>query len=138
MNKVDPKKIFAEGQSYSFTKRISAQDVDHFARISGDANPLHMKDSFAQARGFQGRVVHGALLISYISQMIGMHLPGEGCLWQCLNIKFHAPCFIDDTVEIKATVAQVSSAVNTIVLEVSVDNFKTRSNLVKAKVQVGL
>jgi acyl dehydratase len=123
-------------ESYSFIKKVTARDVDNFAQISGDDNPLHMDDSFARARGFQGRVVHGALLISYISRMIGVHLPGKGCVWQSLNIKFHAPCFIDDTVEIKAVVDQVSSAVNVIVLAVTVDNVQTGLNLVKAKLQV--
>jgi acyl dehydratase len=122
--------------SYSFIKTVTAQEVDHFAQISGDNNPLHMDDSFARDRGFQGRVVHGALLISYISQMIGVHIPGKGCLWQNLSVKFHAPCFIGDTIEIKAQVDQVSEAVHVMVLAITVDNVKTGTNLVKAKAQV--
>ena len=126
----------AEGMSYVFTKTITAKDVDSFAEISGDTSPLHISDSFAMDRGYRGRVVHGALLVSYISQIIGVHFPGENCLLQSLNIKFHAPCFIDDTVEIKASVAQVSHGANALVLEILVDNAKTHSNLAKAKVQI--
>lgn len=126
-----------EGMSYCFTKTITADDVDRFAEVSGDTSPLHMSGPFARAKGFRGRVVHGALLTGYISQMIGVHFPGENCLLQTLNIKFHAPCFIDDTVEIKAKVIQVSHGANAVVLEVLVDNAQTRSTLAKAKVQAG-
>jgi acyl dehydratase len=129
-----PKKIedFAPGQSETLVKTITLQELEAFAKISGDTNALHMDSTFAQVRGFQGRVVHGGLLISYISQMLGMHLPGEGCLWQSLNIKFQAPCYVGDTVEVKAKVDQVSSAVKAIILTVTIDNVKTRSNLAKA------
>lgn len=126
----------SEGMGYCFTKTITARDVECFAEISGDRSLLHMSDSFAHERGFQGRVVHGALLAGYISQMIGMYLPGENCLLQSLSIKFHAPCFIDDTVEIKARVDQVSHGTNAMVLEVLVNNEATHSNLAKAKVHI--
>lgn len=126
----------SEGMSYCLTKTITARDVDRFAEISGDISPLHMSDSFAVGQGYRGRVVHGALLAGYISQIIGVHFPGENCLLQSLNIKFHAPCFIDDTVEIKAQVVQVSHGANAVVLEVLVDHAKTHSNLAKAKVQI--
>src|SRR5271170_5926473 len=93
---------FLEGMTFRWTKTITADDVDRFAKISGDTSPLHLSEAFALERGFRGRVVHGALLASYISQIIGVHFPGENCLLQSLSIKFHAPCFIEDTIEIKA------------------------------------
>jgi len=127
---------FSEGMSYEFSKTIILKDVDRFAEISGDISPLHMSDSFAQAKGYQGRVVHGALLTSYISQIIGVHFPGENCLLQNINIKFHAPCYINDKVNIKAQVVQVSQGANAVVLEVVVENSQTNVNLAKAKVQI--
>ncbi len=126
----------SEGMSYCLTRTVTAKDVDRFAEISGDISPLHMSDSFALSRGFPGRVAHGALLTSYVSQIIGVHFPGENCLLQSINIKFHAPCFIDDTVEINAKVVQVSHGANAVVLEILVDNAQTHSNLAKAKVQI--
>ena len=127
---------FSEGDCYSFIKEITVTDLESFTQISGDVNLLHLEDLFAQERGFKGKVVHGALLISYISQLIGVHLTKEGSLWQGLDIKFYAPCYIDDTVEIKAKVEHVSAAINTIILDLMVDNIKTGANLVKAKANV--
>ena len=126
----------SEGMSYCLTQTITAGDVECFAQLCGDISPLHMSDSFALERGYRGRVVHGALLAGYISQLIGVHFPGENCLLQSLNIRFHAPCFVGDTVQIKASVSQVSHGANAVVLEVLVDNARTQANLARARVQV--
>lgn len=126
----------SEGMSYALTQTITAGDVDRFAEVSGDISPLHMSDAFALGRGHRGRVVHGALLVGYISQIIGVHFPGENCFLQRLDIKFHAPCFVGDTVQIKASVTQVSHGANALVLEVLVDNARTHVNLARARVQI--
>jgi 3-hydroxybutyryl-CoA dehydratase len=127
---------FFEGQGFSFTKTIAPEDIDAFARVSGDLSPVHMSEAFAKECGFQGRVVHGALLVSYISQMVGVHFPGGNCLLNSLNVKFHSPCFVGDTVEIRAKVDQISDGVNVILLEITVENVKTRTILARSKVQV--
>ena len=129
-------KDISEGMSYCLTQTITAQDVDRFAQLSGDISPLHMSDAFAQERGYRCRVVHGALLTGYISQLIGVHFPGENCLLQSLSIKFHAPCCVGDTVQIKASVTQVSPGANAVVLEVFVDNALTHANLARARLQI--
>lgn len=128
---------FSEGQSFTLTRRIDKSDVDNFAAVSGDINSLHMRDEFARARGFSGRVVHGVLLTGYISQVIGVHFPGENCLLQSLNFKFPAPAYIGDIIQIKAVVDQVSPGVNTFVLNVNVKNIKSGAVLVKGKMQIG-
>ncbi len=128
---------FSEGQKFSFLKTISKQDVDNFAELSGDINPLHVDDKFAQLRGFTGRIAHGALLISYLSELVGVYFPGENCLLQTINIKFLSPAYINDTVEINALVDQVSRSINVIVLNVNIRNIKTNTLLAKGKLQVG-
>jgi len=127
---------FSEGQEFSFTQAITSEDIDAFARVSGDLSPVHMSEAFAKECGFQGRVVHGALLVSYISQMVGVHFPGGNCLLNSLNVKFHAPCFEGDTVEIKARVDQISEGVNVMLLGIAIENVKSRTILAKSKVQV--
>ena len=51
-----------EGLERSFNYQIKESDIDQFASLSGDYSPLHMNSSFAQSRGFEGRVVHGAFV----------------------------------------------------------------------------
>ena len=128
---------FSEGQEFSFIKTISEKDVNDFACLSGDLSPLHINSEFACSRGFGARVVHGALLISYLSRLVGVYFPGENGLLQTINIKFLSPAYIDDTVEIASVVEQISLSMNVIVLKVSIRNIKSKIILVKGKVQVG-
>ena len=53
---------------------ISEADIEAFSVLSGDINPLHMSPEFARDRGFQGRVVHGALLTALVSRLIGTNI----------------------------------------------------------------
>lgn len=125
------------GQRFCFLKSISEKDVDDFAAISGDFSPLHMDEEFARRRGFSGRVVHGALLSSYISQLIGVRFPGENCLLQSLSFKFLYPVYITDTIEISAMVEQISLGASVIILNVAIENVKDHVAVVKGKAQVG-
>jgi len=127
---------FSEGDRFFFVKTISKKDVDDFAALSGDTNPLHMDDAFACARGFAGRVVHGALLVSYISKLVGVHFPGEECLLQTLDTKFISPCYIGDTVEVKAEISHMSIAANAMVIGVNIENKAGGALLVRGKAQV--
>src|SRR3546814_7392913 len=65
------------GQQAAFEATVSEADLDRFAEVSGDASPLHMDAGFARARGFAGRVTHGAYLTALVSRLVGVHLPGE-------------------------------------------------------------
>jgi acyl dehydratase len=126
-----------EGQVFSFSTLICEDDVNKFANLSGDVNPLHMIDEFAVNRGFSRRVVHGVLLSSYVSRLVGIHLPGENALIHSINLRFMLPAYINDTIKVEAVVDQISIITNTIVLSVGIRNVNTQSLLVKGNVQVG-
>ena len=68
------------GATARFSKTITAEDVQGFAALSGDFNPLHLDAEFARKTTFGRPVVHGMLLGSFVSRMIGMQLPGAGAL----------------------------------------------------------
>ncbi len=86
------------GDSASFSKTISESDIYLFAGITGDLNPAHM-DSVAAAEGmFKQRIAHGMLTGSFISTVVGMHLPGPGSIYVGQDLQFRAPVFIGDTV----------------------------------------
>lgn len=56
--------------------QVTPEDVQKFSELSGDRAPLHTDHEFATMHGFAGTVVHGALLGAYVSQLVGMFLPG--------------------------------------------------------------
>jgi 3-oxoacyl-[acyl-carrier protein] reductase len=96
------------GDEAHFEKTISAQDVDSFASISGDSNPLHMDEDFARRTNLGRRVVHGMLLASYVSTLVGTHCPGSGALWSQQSFRWQAPVFIGDRIHIKLLVKHKS------------------------------
>jgi acyl dehydratase len=83
---------------------VQDADVDAFARLSGDTNPLHTDPTFARASGFPDRVVHGAFLASLVSRFVGMELPGKRSLLLSLKLEFPAPTFPGDTLDISGAV----------------------------------
>ncbi|MFZ4762474.1 MAG: MaoC family dehydratase [Alphaproteobacteria bacterium] len=97
------------GQSASFAKIITDADLILFAGLSGDTNPLHFDESFAKTTFFQGRITHGLLTAALISTVLGTKLPGPGCVYLSQNLKFIAPVKLGETVEARATIAEIIS-----------------------------
>jgi 3-oxoacyl-[acyl-carrier protein] reductase len=118
---VDFEKI-QPGDEVHFSKTIMADDVEAFARLSGDRNPLHMDDQFAARTHFQRRVVHGMLIANYVSALIGMKCPGPGALWSQQNLRWPAPVFIGDRIQVTLKVTHKSSGARTLTVEAKAIN----------------
>ncbi len=86
------------GMSATYAKTVSEADIVLFAGISGDSNPVHVDDDYARSTMFKGRIAHGMLTASFISAVLGMRLPGPGCIYLSQNLRFKAPVRIGDTV----------------------------------------
>lgn len=125
------------GREYSFEVIVEDTDIDHFADLSGDRSPLHMDDAFARERGFRGRVVHGAYLVGLASRMLGMHLPGENCLLQTMQMKFAAPTYSGTLVRLTGVVDQISEAARAVVVKLSVADAVSGGILASGKASIG-
>lgn len=90
------------GQSASFSKTITEHDVYTFAGVTGDLNPAHINENYAQATQFHGRIAHGMLSAGLISAVIGMQLPGPGTIYLGQELSFRAPVRIGDTVTVRS------------------------------------
>ena len=110
------------GDVFDFTKTITAEDVEAFAKLSGDRNPLHMDDKFAARTHFQRRVVHGMLVANYVSTLIGMRCPGPGALWSQQGFRWLAPVFIGDKISLTMKVTHKSEGARSLTLEVKALN----------------
>lgn len=95
------------GQTYTFSKCISDEDVHAFSKVSGDYNPLHLDDEYAKKSIFKGRIAHGMITAGIISGGIGMVLPGEGTTYLGQEIRFKKPVYIGDQVTITITVLEL-------------------------------
>jgi acyl dehydratase len=107
----------AEGATASVDFVVSAEELDQFAALSGDYNPLHVDAEFARSKGFEGAVVHGALLVAKISQLIGMHLPGRDSVWTGLALQFRKPLYVGRPARVEAIVEQLSPATGMVLLK---------------------
>ena len=94
------------GDKAEYTKTVAQADVAVFAEISGDFNPLHMNEEFAQKSQFGKRVVHGCFSSALISAVIGMKLPGPGALYVSQTSNFRKPVFLGDTLTATAEVLE--------------------------------
>lgn len=95
---------FLEGQQASITRVVTAADVETFAGISGDNNPVHLDQEFAEKTRFKKRIAHGILSAGYISAVLGSKLPGPGTIYLSQNITFKAPVYLGDAVTATVTV----------------------------------
>jgi acyl dehydratase len=106
------------GQTFALETKIRDVDIDTFAALSGDYNPLHMDVDAARTRRHRTRVVHGLLLTAALSRLLGMEFPGRDCLLQSVSVDFLQPVYCGDTVSLKAVVSQIQPALRTVVLKV--------------------
>lgn len=93
-----------EGLSAGISFTVSKRDMEDFRRISGDDNPIHSDDAFARARGFDGPIVYGALLVAVVSSLLGTRLPGHGCVWHSLKIDFRGPLYVNEPASLAGVV----------------------------------
>ncbi|MCK5444170.1 MAG: MaoC family dehydratase [Rhodospirillaceae bacterium] len=106
------------GQSASYTRTVTDEDIAAFAAVSGDNNPVHLDSEFARAHTpFGGCVAHGILTASYVSTVIGVRFPGPGTIYVNQSLKFRAPVKAGDTVTATCTVIEIVTAKGFVVLE---------------------
>ncbi len=72
-------------------KQVTDEDIELFAQVSTDQNPVHLDDDYARDTIFQGRIAHGMLTAGLVSAVIGEQLPGHGTIYMSQSLKFLAP-----------------------------------------------
>lgn len=95
------------GLSRSISKTMGDAEIQMFAQVSEDYNPLHMDDDAANASVFKGRIAHGMLTSSLLSAIIGEQLPGHGAIYLSQSMRFLAPVRPGDHVTATVTVAEI-------------------------------
>lgn len=98
---------FSVGDSAEITKTIEQSDVDAFADVTGDHNPVHVDEEFAKTARFGRRIAHGMLTASLISAVLANKLPGEGSVYLGQTLQFVAPVFPGDEITARVTVKAI-------------------------------
>ncbi len=92
------------GQTASMTREITERDIQLFAAVSGDVNPVHLDADYAATTDFGEPIAHGMLSGALISAALAMELPGPGAVYIKQSLTFRLPVKVGDTVTIQLEV----------------------------------
>ena len=95
------------GMIRDLSKVVTDEDIEMFAQVSTDRNPVHLDDDYARDTIFQGRIAHGMLTAGLISAVIGEQLPGHGTVYLSQSLKFMAPVRPGDRVTAEVEVLDI-------------------------------
>ena len=110
------------GDSAEFSKTISETDIYLYAGVTGDFNPAHINEAYAQKTFFKTRIAHGMLVAGLISTVGGNMLPGPGAVYVRQELDFLAPVHIGDTITARVEVTEIVADKNRIKLRTTCVN----------------
>ncbi|MCX6311605.1 MAG: MaoC family dehydratase [Bacteroidetes bacterium] len=96
-----------QGTTYNYTFRFTQKEVELFAQVTGDKNPVHLDADYAAKTMFKRPIMHGFLGGSVFSKIFGTLFPGEGTIYLKQSMSFMRPMFVDTDYEVRMTVKEV-------------------------------
>jgi 3-hydroxybutyryl-CoA dehydratase len=108
---------FFVGQTSSMSHTVTADEIEMFARASGDTNPVHLDSAYAATTRFGRRIAHGLLTASYVSAVLGTQFPGPGTVYLKQDLSFLQPVYLGDTLEVRVTVTKYDAEKRILTLE---------------------
>jgi acyl dehydratase len=115
------------GQTATLKRVLTQEDVQAFADLSGDKNPIHLDPEFAATTVFKKPIVHGMLSASLISTALAMKLPGEGSIYMSQNLTFKLPVYVGEEVTVALKVTEIRSDKPIVTMQTQVLNSKQKA-----------
>lgn len=97
------------GQTFELEFQFSQQQVDLFAEVTGDNNPIHSDHDYAAQTVFKRPIMHGFLSASVFSRIFGTLFPGEGTIYMSQSLNFLKPMYVDQPYKAVVTVEEVNA-----------------------------
>lgn len=110
------------GQTATYSKTLTEQDVILFAACSGDVNPVHLDKAYAATTTFGEPIGHGMWTGALVSAAIATRLPGPGSVYRSQSLQFKHPVKIGDVVTVTLTVADIKERVKLVTLDCEAHN----------------
>src|SRR4026209_1672061 len=95
------------GQRARRTKTVTSEDVELYARLTGDRNPLHFDADFAARTRFGRLVAQGGIAAGMLNALVAMDLPGAGTVFMSQSLKYLAPTYLGDTLTAEVEVLEL-------------------------------
>lgn len=115
-------KRFFIGEKATYLKTITERDVQTFAQITGDTNPVHLDKEYAEHSIFKGQIAHGGLISGLFSTVLGTQLPGEGTIYLGQDSHFIKPVYFGDTIRAEVEIAEIIEDKHRIILNTTAYN----------------
>jgi 3-hydroxybutyryl-CoA dehydratase len=125
-----------EGDTFEQSYVIDKEVYEHFLAAFHDRSPVHVDEAYAHTRGFAGRVMHGTILNGFVSQFVGMHVPGRPALLLSVDLQYTAPCYLGDRLTLRARLAQKVDTLQAIVLHLQFHNVTQNVIAARGRAQV--
>jgi len=128
------------GEAFTIERTFTEADVQRFAHLSGDFSPLHVDVNYARTTEFGGCVVHGMLLASLFSQLVGMHVPGKHALYLGQDLAFRKPVLVGERVKASIRVSGKNEGTRSLLITTEIRNVEDKvvvSGTAKVKVRDG-
>lgn len=133
MTKSQAWKQYFEGMRVEWPFTFSLNEVLLFSKLSGDYNPVHLDNEFAQSKGFDSLITYGLLLATQMSRLIGQELPDKNVIMTGIQMDFMKPSFPEDRLFFSADLINKSDS--TFSLEFKCDILRDQEKLCRGKVK---
>jgi 3-hydroxybutyryl-CoA dehydratase len=104
MSQVVERDAFYLGEEAAIERTFTKDDVEQFAYLTNDVNPVHLDPEYAKSTRFGTCIVHGALVASLLSAVLGNQLPGPGAIYISQELKFLAPVYVGEKLKARVEV----------------------------------
>jgi NAD(P)-dependent dehydrogenase (short-subunit alcohol dehydrogenase family)/acyl dehydratase len=125
-------------QTCTFDVDVTGQDVESYAQLTGDRNPLHTSADYARTTEFGRPIVHGGFLVGLVSRVLGMHIPGERSLILSLSVRFPRPLFYPGRVRVTGRLTQFNAERGTGAVRVEISDLAKGWAVLESDVLFGL
>ncbi|MBF0361111.1 MAG: MaoC family dehydratase N-terminal domain-containing protein [Oligoflexia bacterium] len=121
MNEYTYQELYLE-MNVSFTTEITKDSFSQFLSLSGDSNPLHSDDLYAEAIKYPRKVFFGMGTASLYSTLVGVYLPGKFNLLQEIDIQFKAPVFEHDHLTVYGKIVELQPLFKRVIIKSHITN----------------
>lgn len=124
------------GDTHTSDFSITQEQINTFAEISGDKNPLHLDPAYAATTAFKQPIAHGIFSAAFISKVLGMDFPGQGTLYLSQNLSFKRPVFPDQKYEVRMEIIETQDGKHTATIKTQIFDREKNKIVVDGEAQV--
>jgi len=124
------------GDLYTLSFSFTQQDVNTFAEVTGDNNPIHLDENYASQTVFKRPIIHGFLGGSIFSRILGTLFPGQGSVYLKQSLEFLRPMYVNEEYEAVCTIKEVNREKNQALIETVVKQKQTGKVVIKGEAVV--